>query len=84
MNELEEDFFNRVEKLTGEKWCPYTHEYHHEIMSKANDDELKEFVNKRRTFMFPSFLGKEPQWEMLNALIDKYKVGVEMFAGEDF
>lgn len=77
-------FMDRLRKLFDEEWVPYTHAYHHEIMDYVTDTEFKKFVEERRRYYQPSFIGREPQWEFLDSLIEKYKIPVRKFSKEDF
>lgn len=55
-----EAFHKKCETLTGDAWCPYPSPEFVKAVAMASDDVARQLIEKRRTFMFPHFLGGEP------------------------
>ena len=58
-------FMDRVEKLTNERWCPYPSGLFVEVVLKVDDVTAKELIEERRKYLFPHFLGGDPQHKRL-------------------
>lgn len=54
------EFHLRCETLTGDTWCPYPSERFAQAVMIADDETARRLINKRRGYLFPSFVGCEP------------------------
>ena len=64
-----EKFHDRVRALTGDSWCPYPSGRFVWIVTHTTDQIAKALIEKRRTFLFPDFLGKEPMDKILSYFV---------------
>jgi len=64
-DEKHEIVYDRIETLTGERWCPYPSERFLDICMKVDDETLVRLVKTRRQYMFPQFIDNEPMEEVL-------------------
>lgn len=65
-----DNFMDRVEKLTGEKWCPYPWDWFVDVCNKVDDKLFVQLINKRRTYRAPSMMcGQEPMLELLEQIV---------------
>jgi hypothetical protein len=67
--DLHEAYLDRVEALTGKRWCPYPSElFMRTILWVVDDATAIRLIEKRRTFLFPEFLRSDPMQEELEEL----------------
>jgi hypothetical protein len=56
-----ERYLDRVEALTGERWCPYPSDRFMEEILNSNDERATKLIEARRKYTFPAFLAGDPQ-----------------------